>query len=436
MAVLTVAVLAVVAWHQAVDIESGDRFAWIWVGLSVVMAATQGLAWADRPKQASPLYQADLDSLRVTVNVPVYNEDPAALKLVALALARQIRPPQRVEFVDDGSDQFGYEDIRHELARLSRRYPATEFRWIRTERGPDSGKRAAQAVTVRGDPDADIYATIDSDTILDPRAIAEGLKPFADPRVESVAAMLLVFNANRNVIAALTEIWLAVYQLGIRAAWSALGRVMVNSGGLAFYRGDLLRDALPAYLGETFAGKRVSYSDDAMLTFFAMLRGRTVQQPTCFAFTIMPEKVSHHVRQQLRWFRGSVIRTYWWFRYLSPQGLAWWLALAAVAQFVVTTFLIATIYIVVPLAGQHLPPVPSLWSLLGLSYLVSLRALMVRRSDQGLMTRLAVFAFSPLISLWSVTVLRALQLWAVATSGRSGWGTRGKVEVTIAGGAS
>lgn len=438
---LTLAGLAVVAWRHVADVEHRDALAWIWAALSLLMAVIQLLAWLDRPKRVTAAEALALDLLRVTVNVPVYNEDPEALRLVALALARQTRPPQRVEFVDDGSDQFGYEDMRAYLAGVAAEYPATEWRWIRTERGPESGKRAAQAVTIRGDDRADIIATIDSDTILDPRAIAEGLKPFADPRVQSVAAVLLVFNARRNLLTALTDIWLAVYQLGIRAAWSSLGWVMVNSGGLAFYRAQLVRDALPAYLGETFAGRRVSFSDDAMLTFFAALRGRTVQQPTCFAFTIMPERLGHHVRQVLRWMRGNVIRSFWRFRYLSPARPGWWLSYLAWAEFTVTTALMTAIAVPAVLLAVHHPGalsgalLPSLPLMAGLSYLVSLRAMLLRRGDQPPALRLAAYACSPLITLWSMTVLRGLRLWAIATCVHSGWGTRGKVEVTVNGGS-
>lgn len=432
VATLTLAGLAAVGWDHALELGRHDGMAWTWIALSALMALIQALAWADRPKKTFPLEDAALAGLRVTVSIPVYNEDPEALRLVALALARQTRPPQRVEFVDDGSDRFGYEEIRQQLAGLSLTHPGTEWSWVRTERGPDSGKRAAQSVTFRGDPGADVFATIDSDTILDPRAVEEGLKPFADPRVMSSAAVLLVFNANRSLLAALTDIWLAVYQLGVRAAWSRLGCVLVNSGGLAFYRAQVVRDALPAYLSETFAGRKVSYSDDAMLTFFAMLQGKTVQQPTCFAFTIMPEKIGHHIRQNLRWMRGGVIRSVWRFRWLPLSRPAWWLGLLGWAEFILTTTLLVSA-IAAPLAEGRAPVMPSLLPVLGLSYLVALRAMLVRRGDQKTTARLAAYACSPLITLWSMTVLRALRVWAIATCVQSGWGTRDKLEVSLTG---
>jgi hyaluronan synthase len=421
---LAIAGVALWALRHVQDASQGDALASAWIGLSLLILVTQVLSWLDRPKTVTARQERELDKLRVSVNIPVYNEDPAALRLVAASMLAQTRLPDRVEFVDDGSDQFDYAELSAELARLPWRQCGVEFSWVRTERTPDSGKRTAQAVTFTSDRGADIFATMDSDTVMDPRAVEEGLKPFADRRVMSVAAVLLTYNASRNVFTALTEIWLTAFQLGIRGAWSRLGRVLINSGGLAFYRASVILEALPAYQAETFRGRKVHCSDDSMLTLFALLRGRTVQQPTCFAFTIMPEKISHHVRQQLRWMRGNVIRSVWWFRYLPPLGLAWWLAFTAWASFGVTTALGVWLFIVAPVAGHHLPPVPSLFFITVVGYVVSVRALMIRRSDQSLPARLIAFAGVPLIAVWSMIVLRSVRIYSIATCQKASWGTR------------
>jgi hyaluronan synthase len=406
------------------DVRLGDHLAIIWISLSALILLTQILAWTDRAKTVTPGQRAALDRLRVTVQVPVYNEDPAALRLVARAAVGQTRPPQRIEFVDDGSHVYDYTEVREELRELALQYPRIALSWVRTERTPDSGKRSAQAVTFSSDCTADIFVTMDSDTVMDPHAIEEGLKPFADRRVTSVAAILLTYNAGRNLFTALTEIWLTTFQFGVRGAWSRLGRVLINSGGLSFYRAEVIREALPAYQAETFAGRKVHCSDDAMLTLYALLRGRTVQQPTCFAFTIMPEGPRAHFRQQMRWMRGNVIRSIWWFRYLPADGLAWWLAFTAWASFAVTTTLGVWLYIVAPVVTLRPPPVPSLFFIVVVGYIVSLRALLIRRSDQAPWMRLAAFAGVPLISAWSMTVLRVLRLYSIATCREASWGTR------------
>lgn len=424
--------VALWAFKQFTDIAHGNESLAIeWAFLSLTILAASALSWTEQPKRASARRQARLDDLLVTVNVPVYNEDPAALRLVIHSLLSQTRLPDRIQIVDDGSDKYDYVAVRAELYQAAAFCPDIEASWVRTERTPDSGKRAAQAVTFGSDHQADVFVTIDSDTVLDRRAIEEGLKPFADPQVASVAAVLLVYNVSSNILTRFTEIWLCIYQLGIRAAWSRLGRVLINSGGLAFYRASVVRAALPAYLNQTFFSRQVRFSDDSMLTFFSLLSGKTVQQPTCFAFTVMPEAVNHHFRQQLRWMRGSIIQSFWWFRYLPLFGLAWWLVMLAWVSFTLTTALWTWLFIVAPLVEWRPPTLPSLFFVVFVGYVVSLRCLMIKRSDQTFLSRLAAYAGLPLIGIWGVTILRALQLYSMVTCLEASWGTREKVEVTL-----
>src|SRR5260370_505605 len=69
-----------------------------------------------------------LDRLRVTVNIPVRNEDPALLDRSLYSLARQTRLPDCVSVVDDGS-KHDYAEVRD---WWQARWPAgSELRWAR-----------------------------------------------------------------------------------------------------------------------------------------------------------------------------------------------------------------------------------------------------------------------------------------------------------------
>ena len=103
-------------------------------------------------------------------------------------------------------------------------------------RQANSGKRHAQAMTFRDD-DADIYVTLDSDTVLDNHAIEEGLKPFARRGVTWVAGLYLGLNAQRNLVTRIAELVCVSWQLQGRSASSRMGNVLVNSGAFALYRG-------------------------------------------------------------------------------------------------------------------------------------------------------------------------------------------------------
>jgi hyaluronan synthase len=340
----------------------------------------------------------------------------------------QTRPFQRVQVVNDGSTEHMQQlsEVKQWWLSQQLRHPSTWLEWIDIE---NQGKRHAQVTTFRDD-DADIFATMDSDTVLDRRCVEEAVKPFGRPDVASVASVILAYN-NRKPLVRLTDTWLLAFQLTVRGAMSKLGCVLVNSGNFSLYRAQVVREAIPSYEQEVFFGHPVQFSDDSLLTLFAHLRGRTVQQPTSFAFTILPATIGHHVRQQLRWMRGSTIRSIWRFRYLSLRGFAYWEHFVAWMNFVLISFAFAMIFVVAPiLGGFHLTLLMLGFSLL-VCYCVGIKYLTIARSDQGLGFQIGTLLMAPAMLVWTALVLRPLRIYSIATCYRTGWGTRAKVEVQL-----
>ncbi|MGW5679356.1 glycosyltransferase [Streptomyces sp. NPDC003860] len=383
------------------------------------------LAYAERPHRASPEQQRLLDEAHVAVLVPLYNEDPGWLGRCLGSLLDQTRLPDSVHVVDDGSTVDYIAEQEWFVAAC--RDAGVRVTWQRTVNG---GKRVAQITAAGQAPEADFFLTLDSDADLDRAAVDQMLQPLGDPRVQSVAGVVLSANAHTNLLTRCTDLYMTSSQLNERSSQSALRSVVVNSGVLAAYRAAVVRDHAHAYLNETFLGARVEFSDDSMLTLFAKARGRTVQQPTAFALTAMPETLGHHLRQQLRWMRGSAIRTCWRLRYLPLTDYAFWIQ--AVHLFLTLTcgliflwlFFIQPFVIGVPL--WLFVPVP-----VALSYVASLRYLTVRREGQSPLGQLGTFALAPLTMIWGMVVLRALKWYGAATCARTNWGTRAEVEVRL-----
>ncbi|MFJ2978448.1 glycosyltransferase [Curtobacterium sp. NPDC087082] len=376
---------------------------------------------AHRRRLVTDPTHAELD---VAVLVPVYNEDPGALRRCLRSFLEQTRRPQTVVVVDDGSTAADYDVVR---AWFLREAGAVGVRgvWHRTV---NQGKRHAQVEGVRFTPGADVYVTVDSDSILDHRAIANGLQPFADPRVQSVAALILTTNYRQSLLAR----WMDVYCLGLqlfeRSAFSRFRAVMVNSGGCSFYRAAVIRDNLDTYLGETILGRPVQFSDDSMLTLFALRRGRAVQREDCFAFTLMPATLDHHVRQQVRWMRGSFIRSIWRMRYLPLARAAYWLHLVKWMLYVLASATLLQLLLDGALFRWETLVSGGLAAVL-LYVTAVLRYVFVIRSDQGHLQRWLTFATAPLAAVWGLTVLRVMRWYAIATFARTEWGTRGEIEV-------
>ena len=379
------------------------------------------LCFWERPYRTTALQQRSLAEARLVVNVPVYNEDSEALRQCLAALLDQRRKPDCVYVVDDGST-VDYDDVHAWLVDAGA-VAGVEIRWARQK---NAGKRHAQGRTIADTPDADFYLTVDSDAMLTRDSILEGLKPFADRRVQSVAGVVLVRN-RVNLLTWLTDLWFVVGQLVDRSSMSSVGGVLVNSGALAFYRGELLRDNLDGYLNERFFGRRVELSDDSMLTIYALACGRAVQQPTSFAFTLMPETWSHHRRQYLRWMRGAFIRSFWRFRYLPLNSWAYWLHFIGWVQMAMATVTFGVFFIYMPAVDPRVIPYLMLIPVL-VGYGQATRYFMVQRADTPFRVQFAVYLATPILTFYTFFVLRFLRLYAMATCLKTGWGTREQVE--------
>jgi hyaluronan synthase len=419
-AFICVAALSMWGLHHAWEVlqsTEGRRqpFAWAYGFVFVLLAWQMIAACLERPARS----RRGTGRLMTAVAVPVFNEDQDLLARCLDSLLSQSRLPDLVLVTDDGST------VDYSLVRAEFEAAASAAGVVASwERFPvNRGKRDAQAAAFRGAPQADIYITVDSDAILDYHAIAEGLKPFADPQVQSVAGLLLVANHRRNLLTRATELWYVTSELADRSAQSTFRSVLVNTGTFALYRAGVVRASLDAYIGETFFGRPVQFSDDSLLTFYALLAGKAVQQPTAIGFTAMPETLSHHVRQYLRWMRGMTIRTFWRFRYLPLNRYAYWLHMFRWVQVCTTIPIFLTIMVAEPVIhGTWSPRVLVVLVLVG--YGRGLRYLTVRRYDEPWWSQLLTWLLAPVVAVWQYTVLRGIWWYGMATCLRTGWGTR------------
>ena len=265
--------------------------------------------------------------------IPCYNEDPALLARVLESCRWQTRQPYAVVVTDDGST----------VSNAEVQAACPDVIWLRTV---NRGKKHAQSEGFREVPWADIFLAIDSDSALERRAIEEGLKPFAYPRVQSVAAVEMALNWRKNILTRATAARSLAFQLFAMSSQSvAGGSVPICPGAASFYRASLIWKVLPSYLGGTFCGQPCILGDDTMLTFFALMNGRAIQQPTAFCFPAYPETLSHHLRQWVRWMRASTIRQIWRLRYLPFRSYGCWFSVWQLGAF--TAGVAATALIVI-----------------------------------------------------------------------------------------
>ncbi|GLY00763.1 glycosyltransferase [Actinoplanes sp. NBRC 101535] len=397
----------------------------IWALLFLMLAWQLACSYFERPRTVTDEQWDELENLSIAVIMPVYNEDPAIVRQSIESMLAQTRPLQAISVCDDGSDLVDYTELEQWFHQACRDADVSGY-WTRTV---NRGKRHAQMAAREHVDWCHIYALVDSDSVLDPYATEEAVKPFADPEIMSVAAMVGAANVRQNLFTRVMDLWYVALQFTDRSMLSQFKSVLVNYGALAYYRAEVVDDNVDAYLNETFNRQEMRISDDSLLTLYALLKGKTVQQVTAWAFTYMPTTFQHHKNQQIRWMRGSFIRSIWRFRYLPMNRFAFWGHLLKWCQYA-----LATAGLIGVLATQDLSNHKTVGLLLliqgGIYYGVMLRYLTIRRSTESTAYQMGTWLLTPLAAIWAGTVLRVWRIYAMFTCVNMRWGTRGKVEVT------
>lgn len=283
-------------------------------------------------------YRGCPGDLFVSLVIPVYNEDPGLLRRGLQTVSGQTRPPDRVWIIDDGSSSPECSEIARKWAE-EQGGRATDVRLVKKRH--NEGKRSALVHAFENDDDADVFFTMDSDTLLDRDAVEEGLRPFSDPEVQGVAGLLYGHNRNHSVLTRLVEFEFASGFLVNRAAMSRFGAVLVTCGSLAAYRGDVCRGHRRDLLNEYFMGSKVLNGDDRKLTQFALQRGKVVLQESCIGRVALPETIGHLFRQRTRWSTSFYRGTVYMLRNMPPRRIAFWFSLAHAAIFGLETLALA-----------------------------------------------------------------------------------------------
>lgn len=404
-------------------------FTVMWLHLALKATSCIGAsAHTLRPRDADAVHR-----LRVDVVVPVYNEDPHLLAAGILSMARQTRTPHTVWLVDDGSRQAGHpflvlqEPVVGDAIRAARAAGVT----VVTHRQENAGKRWAQSVAFRRSP-ADIFITVDSDTVLRPDALEQILVPFARADVHSVAGAAYGQNYRRSLFTRVVEVGFVMSFIQGRMAEGAWGSVRVNCGIFAAYRGDLVRDNLDRYLHQRFLGRPVKSGDDRALTFFAKERGRTEFQPTAIAYSALPERLGHLVRQRLRWSRSWCWGALWLLRRpVLSADFAFTLTQVLAYAMLPISLGVTSVGVLTGAISPNLL-LSTLLVSMGIGVVAHARYVLFARRGEPLVQRVLTWLVSPLYSLLYLLVLLPLQYYAfLRPRPQKTWGTRSHVEVTL-----
>ena len=290
----------IVALHSLVGAS------WLGIGLTAFLIAKTAMAHRFRDRR-TPTH-APLPHQRTCIVMPLYNEDAGFAVASVRSMINQDRRPDRIHVVDDGSTDGG---LTARAVEATLRAEAGDLEWEVTRLPSNRGKRHALAVGFRAAPDAAIYVCVDSDTILDHRALDEGVAALDEPEVAAVAGFVMAENWSRNVLTRMIDLRYVSAFLSERAAYSLFGAVLCCCGSLAFFRGTVVRDNLDDFLDQRFLGQVASFGDDRRLTNYALRAGRVVLCERARASTAVPERFGHYLRQQVRWNKSFFRESIW-----------------------------------------------------------------------------------------------------------------------------
>jgi cellobiuronic acid synthase len=346
-----------------------------------------------------------------TVIVPVYNE-PEAVFRRALASVRANDPTEIVVVVDGGD---------REVAGVAADY-ADEVLLI-----PKAGKRAAIAAGLKAsDSQTEIVVVLDSDTVWEPGALAEMLKPFADPRVGGVTPRQAIFDVGSNPVRRFAD-WLEDLRHHLTVpAQSAFGQVGCLAGRTIAYRRVAFEPAVRRLVQQQLFGVPLHVGDDRVLTNELLRTGwRTVYQSTALVTTDAPSDWRTFWRQQLRWGRSSQRETLLSLRWLWRKPVAF----ASFATDIATPF---ALYAVFALAAAHAVSgvgsptgfpigVELVLGYVGMLVSIGLRQIPHLRRVPGDAYRLPIFVLA--LTFFMVPI----RIAAFATMLHQGWGSRPSV---------
>ena len=254
------------------------------------------------------------------VIVAAHNE-AVVLPVTIAALMAQTQPAEAVVIADDGSDDGtaallmrGYGLEQPELGEMSgpsKRYPS--LRWLRL---PHGGKARALNVAMAG-VGTELVMTVDSDTILEPDAVAAMRLAFArDPALVAATGVLFPI-CGRDVSGRLFQ-WFQTYEYMrnflSRYAWARQGGLLLISGAFAAYRRQAVLDVGgfdPDCLVE-------DYELTHRLRDYAVAHGLVWHTDViggARARTDAPATLGAFLRQRRRWF-GGFLQTQLWYRHM------------------------------------------------------------------------------------------------------------------------
>lgn len=236
----------------------------------------------------------------VAIVVPLFNEGRGIYDTIQSLLAQDYPQEQlRITVVDDCSKDDSYAWA----CKAAQENPR-----VTVLRNPNNvGKRRSINHAVRR-ATSEFIVSVDSDVVVDPRAVAKLMRCFTRPDIAAVGGRVLVENANENW---LTRMQAIKYYFGyeyLKNIERVFNSVMCLSGCLTAYRRSVLLELEPILEDRNMFGVPIKYGEDRFLTRQIVRAGyRTTSTLDALCWTVAPNTLTKYFAQQLRWRRSNIV---------------------------------------------------------------------------------------------------------------------------------
>jgi cellulose synthase/poly-beta-1,6-N-acetylglucosamine synthase-like glycosyltransferase len=237
---------------------------------------------------------------RVAIIIPLFNEGEGIYHAIKSLLGQEY-PSDKLQIivVDDCS-----KDDSHAWAlKAAEGHPN-----VLVMRNPfNMGKRKGINRGVQA-TDAEIIVSVDSDVVVDRRAVRELVRRFIHPRIAAVGGRTYVTNRHQNWMTRMIEIKFYFAQEWLKDLERCFRTVMCLSGCLTAYRRHVLLELEPILEARNIAGVPIKYGEDRFLTRQIVKAGyQTIYTTAAFCETAAPATLAGYFSQQLRWRRSNLV---------------------------------------------------------------------------------------------------------------------------------
>ncbi len=286
--------------------QAGPENLWLWALAAYGMIHYGALIWriclwlSYRPMP--PVEESELPY--VSVIIPAYNEG-ALVRQAIHSAAHSDYPREKLQViaVDDGSADDTWEHIRAAAAEAPIH--------VLTLRQPyNRGKRHALYAGFQR-ATGEFWVTVDSDSVLEPDALRNGVAPLLrDRRIGLVAGNVRVLNRNESLLTRFLKVSFVLSFAFSRAYQTQIRGLLTTPGALTIYRASAVRPVLHKWMSQTFLGVPCLTGEDRAMTNLICAQGHhSFFQSTAIVWAKMPSSYSGMAKMFLRWARSNIRET-------------------------------------------------------------------------------------------------------------------------------